>query len=84
VFAHVLLQEVTEGTEKLCWLSFFCSKNSVSNISVNAVDSSEAGGFLFLQSLFMYGDEMDRVRYQNRVVNCPYGKTVKRRYATQS
>jgi hypothetical protein len=39
VFAHVLLQEVTEGTEKLCWLSFFCSKNSVSNISVNAVDS---------------------------------------------
>jgi hypothetical protein len=59
VFAHVFLQEVTEETENLCWISFLLLKNNVSNISVHSVNSSEAGGFLILQSRCMNGDEMD-------------------------
>jgi hypothetical protein len=131
VFAHVFLQEVTEGTENLCQISFLLFKNIVSNISVHSVDSSEAGGGLILQCRCMNGDFRDilsvpqapapcltrpfRAHYpagggdpwalpmatlmppfqgwrisagtpqnRNRVVNCPYSKMVKRRYATPS
>jgi hypothetical protein len=63
VFAHVFLQEVTEGTEKLCQIAFLLFKNIVANISVHSVDPSEAGG-LILQSRCMNG----YIRVSRRII----------------